>query len=205
MPLKPSRQSRSRDLNVQVDAITFTGILNTLEPKLGTPHWGLPTKTFDGAMLLQIDGHFHDRRRNKPPVEHQFPSLSWAGWSGGSDVYLDEHGLDAYSKILWWKIDDDTESWVKLNLDRATQACSEITNEYFGVGAALPTPNTDSINLESTKEQLPEYIPRSYLLRLWTSTACFKVGRKSVRSQKEPSPSTVSTDMAKTTLSHLLS
>ncbi|CZR67555.1 uncharacterized protein PAC_17454 [Phialocephala subalpina] len=181
------RSYMTRDLTVQVDAINaFTGILNALEPKLGTPHWGLPTKKFDGALLWRIDGHFPDRRRDKPPVEHQFPSWSWAGWIGGEDVYMNESGLDTISKIVWWKIDDDTGDWVKLNPDRATQAASEITNEFFGVDASLPTPNTDNITLESDKEQLPKYIPHSHLLRLWTSTARFTVGREPVRSQKEP-------------------
>lgn len=172
------RSYMTRDVTYQRDAVdAFTGVLNILRSELGSPHRGLPTLKFDGAMLWQLDGHFPERRRE------EFPSWSWAGWRGGADVEMNEGGLDTASKIVWWKI-DDTGALVKVNPDRTIETQSGYTNEFFGVDSLLPPPSPDDIpvNLDYGVENL-KYPPRSHLLRFWTSLARLTIGRTPVRSR----------------------
>ncbi|RYP03280.1 hypothetical protein DL765_010560 [Monosporascus sp. GIB2] len=168
------RSYMTRNLTNQADAVNaFTGVLNSLRSQLGTNHHGLPTIEFDGAMLWQIDGHFPGRRREG------FPSWSWAGWQGGRDVEMNEGGLGTVSKIIWWKI-NDTGIFVRLVSSATTEP---YTNEFFGVESSSPPPNPDIVPV--TYREDPNTPPRSHILRFWTSSARFTIGRTPVRSRGE--------------------
>ncbi|KAI9866737.1 MAG: hypothetical protein M1813_000679 [Trichoglossum hirsutum] len=172
------RSYMTRSLTKQCDAINaFTGVLNILEDKLGSPHQGLPSLKFDGAMLWQIDGHFPDSRRN------EFPSWSWAGWEGSKGVRMDEGGLETLSKISWWKSNDASGKWEKINLDQTAETDSGYTNEFFGVNSSLPPPRPTSDNM--ALEGNPKHPPQSHLLRFWTSIARLTIGRTSIRTRGE--------------------
>jgi len=170
----------TRSLTHQSDAVgAFTGVLNSLRSQLGTHHYGLPTLEFDAAMLWQTEGHFPSRR------EEAFPSWSWAGWRGGADVEMNEGGLKPISKIIWWKMDGDAAAApAHVRLIPGDVKFESYTNEFFGVDSSAPLPRPDIAPVvdysEGPKEKRP---PRSHILRFWTSSARFTIGRTAVRSR----------------------
>ncbi|KAK3357960.1 heterokaryon incompatibility protein-domain-containing protein [Lasiosphaeria hispida] len=167
----------TRSLTSQGDVVkAFTGVLNSLRSELGTHHHGLPTLEFDAAMLWQTAGHFPGRR------EEAFPSWSWAGWRGGADVELNEGGLKPVSKIIWWKMGDAGASPAHVRLIPGDAEVESYTNEFFGVDSSTPPPRPDIAPIDCGEEP-KERPPRSHILRFWTSSARFTIGRTAVRSR----------------------
>ncbi|KAK0716335.1 heterokaryon incompatibility protein-domain-containing protein [Lasiosphaeris hirsuta] len=171
----------TRNLTNQGDAVgAFTGVLNSLSSRLGTHHHGLPTLQFDAAMLWKTDGHFPGRR------EEAFPSWSWAGWRGGADVEMDEGGLEPVSRIIWWKMDNAGASSAHVRLAPGAEAIVEpYTNAFFGVDSSSPPPRPDIDPTSDNYGEEPNELkpPGPHVLRFWTSSARFTIGRTPVRSR----------------------
>ena len=104
-----------RKLSFTSDTLNaFTGVSNLFEHALETAIvFGLPAAFFDLALLWQSDS-MTVLTRNE-----EFPSWSWAGWSGPRQMLQHEFGSDAtfltrHTWIDWYIYNDDFGNWTPL-------------------------------------------------------------------------------------------
>jgi len=107
--------------------VAFGAIMTTFSQTMegGILH-GLPQISFDGMLLWQPGGLLHQKKNATGAVLRNFPSWSWAGWSGdlNFDLWYRGHGKDSDEKsshfnirptIKWYKSLVSSETKVRIH------------------------------------------------------------------------------------------
>ncbi|KAF2145305.1 uncharacterized protein K452DRAFT_245118 [Aplosporella prunicola CBS 121167] len=104
----------SRNLSYQADGLNaFSGIANALSRYLGHTRipFGLPSSVFDWAILWTANQSAQDLKRREG-----FPSWSWVGWQGSTDMAqdtdseYDQKWLLKGTWIVWFVVNESGET-----------------------------------------------------------------------------------------------
>jgi hypothetical protein len=106
----------ARELTYPEDTLVAFGAIMTTFSQImegGILH-GLPQISFDGMLLWQPGGLLHPKKNATGVVLRNFPSWSWAGWSGDLDfdLWYRGHGKDSDEKSSHFNI-RPTITWYK--------------------------------------------------------------------------------------------
>jgi hypothetical protein len=150
----------------------FSGILNSLENRLGLSVFGLPERIFDVSLLWYGDPHAARRQ--------QFPSWSWCGWVAKQDRALSW-------LIVEDKLHDRANAWVQPSTAEraATIEIIELSSTFERPSMTQPPPNIEWLLGRRPKErkfiQMPQPLksirelalanpPRSHVLEFEADT-----------------------------------
>jgi hypothetical protein len=152
------RRNLTRDTDILA---AFSGILNSLEDRLGAPIFGLPERIFDVSLLWY--GDLYAKRRP------QFPSWSWCGWVAGrsrelSWLVADNLQDGAYAWVLPPKTNQPRLVEIRDLAFRAERSDFEISHTDHKFIVPMPQP------LRSLRDLTLDSRPKSYILEFKADT-----------------------------------
>jgi hypothetical protein len=159
----------------------FLGIVRALEGSMGESFfWGMPTAFLESALawghrspgLRRRHGVQTSCDQHNSPIQSQFPSWSWVGWTSDGQTKLANQNLTTEALGLqFYRVSDDGATMVELK----QAARFNVDIDLLVEGSALP--ERASRPYKVSIDDLPENpsISLSTALCFWTVSACLVI------------------------------
>jgi Heterokaryon incompatibility protein (HET) len=177
-----------RNLSFDKDALyAFNGLLKSVRPRFGEDIWGLPLNLFECGLTWKYSKHIVRRRRKN------FPSWSWAGWRGCSEVglcFVDTVVHDLDPQFYFHQQDLDGNFCITPIPNKGDLLWRRLRGDASDPLSAycLPDHPGGSAHVEHVMEP---FIPKNdrslapaHLLRFWTSTSFLTIDSMLTKSER---------------------